>query len=187
MFRNQIVQNLEIYSKLILYVDGGCEPKNPGGVATSGWVIYEKDESKPLVEHGAVVQDGGVYATNNFGEYYALCLALKWLSDNNWRGELCIRADSKLLVEQVSGRWKVNAEHLKVLRQKIWDYLDCLNLCIVDQVNPFVLEQHYPCYLTWIKRDKNQYANDLCRLAYKEFKDGKVQITSICEKEQRWL
>jgi ribonuclease HI len=163
---------IKSYKSLLLFVDGGCEPKNPGGAATSGWVLYDpKDTSVSLAEQGEVVKDGGPLATNNYGEYNALILALDWLVKQRWQGDLTIKADSKLLIEQVSGRWKVKAEHLKPLRENIWNFLLALNLVRIDEVNPELPPPwKNSCHFMWIPRDSNQYANDLCRSAYQDYK-----------------
>lgn len=170
----KIDHSIQKITSLLLYVDGGCEPKNPGGVATSGWVLYEpSDPNCPLVEEGAVVQDGGPKATNNFGEYQALCRALHWLDKQKWRGNLVVKADSKLLIEQVCNRWKVKAEHLKPLRQEIWMCMDRLKLFIISSSDPLPPEGWSACELMWVGRDYNQYANDLCRNAYQEYKNSR--------------
>jgi ribonuclease HI len=170
------------FKSLLLNVDGGCEPKNPGGVATAGWVFFNpKKSTTPLEEQSAVVRDGGPLATNNFGEYKALILALNFLAKNNWRGELTVKADSKLLIEQVAGRWKVKAEHLKPLRSKIWQLMDDLQLERVDEHNPIASEGRYPCHLIWIKRELNGYANDLCRKAYQDYRQGKISLETLLD------
>jgi ribonuclease HI len=187
MFQDKTSGKIQQFSSLLLHVDGGCEPKNPGGVTTAGWAIFESQSSyNPIVEHSAVVRDGGPLATNNYGEYKALCLALKWLKENRWHGDLHVKADSKLLIEQVSGRWKVNAEHLKALRTKIWQYLEEMKLNIINESNPLPQEGYKSCYLTWIKRDLNEYANNLCRLAYQDYCSGKTTLTELLESVQNW-
>lgn len=174
MFKDRTDGKIKDYTNLLLHVDGGCEPKNPGGVATAGWVLYDpKRRDEPLVEEGTVVKDGGPLATNNYGEYCALCLALKWLVEQGWRGDLTIKADSQLLVEQVSGHWQVKAEHLKPLRQLIWDRLEALNLHRLGEDDPLPDEGKGSCQIVHVRRHLNEYANDLCRAAYKEYKQGK--------------
>lgn len=171
MLKDSTDGQIKTYPKLLLHVDGGCEPKNPGGVATSGWVLFDpKDTTKPLAEQGAVVQDGGPKATNNYGEYKALMLALDWLIKQGWRGELTVRADSKLLIEQVCGRWQVKAEHLKPLRAKIWDQLEQLDLHRITDSDPLPPEGKSGCHLAHVYREHNEYANDLCRAAYQEYR-----------------
>lgn len=155
------------HKSLLLFVDGGCEPKNPGGVATAGWVLYDSD--KILAEEGRVAQDGGPLATNNYGEYSALCFALKWLVAQKWQGELTIKADSKLLVEQVRGTWKCKAPHLCVLRHSIWQYFEMLNLEIITEDNPIANYDNKSVTLHWIPREQNSYADNLCHVAYQAY------------------
>ena len=59
----------------------------------------------------------GSYETNNVAEYTALILGLEEAARRDIT-ELDIRLDSKLVVEQVLGRWKVRAPHLAPLRDR---------------------------------------------------------------------
>lgn len=159
------------HADLLLHVDGGCEPKNPGGVATAGWVFYDtKKPKEPLAEEGTVVRDGGELSTNNYGEYCALALALKFLIEQKWAGTLTVKADSKLLVHQVKGEWKCNKEHLSEVRDTIWARMGKLNLHIVTTDEPLPPEGKTACNLLWVRRNLNEHANDLCRAAYQEYK-----------------
>lgn len=167
MITDKTNNRLNEIESLLLHVDGGCEPKNPGGVATAGWVLYEFHEpNNPIAEQFAVVSQGGNLSTNNYGEYSSLELALDFLIKNNWKGDLTIRADSKLLVEQVRGSWKCKAEHLKIKRDLIRVQLNKLGLQIITKDNPIADEGRKSCFLEWIPREINEYANDLCRKAY---------------------
>lgn len=156
--------------KLVLHVDGGCEPKNPGGSATSGWVFYDAEcPSTPVAEKGEVVMKGGPLATNNYGEYCALRSALRHLVADGWSaGHLVVKADSKLLVEQVSNRWKCNKEHLRTVRDDIHKLFVLLNLHLCDTDDPVAPINMGSVELVWIPRDQNGYANDLCREAYRQ-------------------
>lgn len=150
---------IKLKTNLHLAFDGSCEPKNPGGVACIGWLITDEDDPQKeiLVKGYEVVADGGKLATNNFAEYCALGYPLKWLKDNGWRGSLSVKGDSKLVVSQVNREWKCNAEHLIKLRQRVWDLLEELEL---DDSN-FSIE--------WVPRDFNEEADELGRVAYKEY------------------
>lgn len=121
------------HKKLIGHFDGGCEPRNPGGVCSSAWILHNADNNEKLAGQGKIVRDGknnssDKLATNNFAEYCAFGLMLKFLVDNNWRGEIHIFSDSKLVVHQVTKDWKMKSETLKPLRQRIWDHLETLEL-----------------------------------------------------------
>lgn len=167
---------IKSHESLMLYVDGGCQPKNPGGIATSGWVIFDSQNFKDSIsEEYAVVQDGGPRATNNYAEYKALSLALCWLVGQNWHGKLDIYSDSKLLVEQVSGKWKINSEHLKPVHARILDHLRKLKLFIVSESDPLPPDGLTSCSIEWVPREKNAYADALCRIAY----DKHVESNSV--------
>lgn len=144
------------FTELTLFVDGGCEPRNPGGWATSGWVFYAAKEK--VAEGYAVVQKGGELATNNVAEYSGLLLGLKFLAEQKWCGILSVNADSNLLVQQVNGVWKCKAPHLVKLRDEIWQLLDELKLQRFGQKSTFRLKH--------IRREQNTYADNLCHEAY---------------------
>ena len=67
---------------ITLYFDGLCRPRNPGGVATYGYVIY-KDGKK--VKRGYGVVGSGTGMTNNVAEYSALKRAAEWVSRELFR------------------------------------------------------------------------------------------------------
>ena len=139
-----------------LWFDGACEPRNPGGIATCGWVIELRGET---LEEGHRVVANGPQATNNLAEYSALGLALGSLiaSDivNQDRVEsLSVYGDSKLVIEQISGRWQCKQVRTQKLRDR------CLEL--LSQIG-------IPWQATWIPRDENERADALSQLAYVEF------------------
>lgn len=170
MFNDHSLGCLKDHTSLLLHVDGGCGPENPGGTVTAGWVLYDpKKPNIPLVEEGKVVRDGGSQATNNFGEFSALGLALTYLKGQNWKGEITIKADSKLLVEQVNGRWKCKAPHLIILRDKILDLLKDLSFQLINESEPLVDEGKHACRLVHVKREFNVRPDELCHLAFEEY------------------
>jgi ribonuclease HI len=154
------------HKSLLLCVDGGCEPKNPGGVATYGWVIYDaNDNDNILVTSYAVVQDGGSLATNNYAEYCSLGFSLKWLRDQGWSGNLTVQGDSQLLIYQVAERWKCKAQHLVPLRARIWEHIEAMGLVrCTDEDSP----EYNFCILRWVPREQNAYADELSNTAYRE-------------------
>jgi len=88
--------------RLIVEADGGSRG-NPG-VAAGGAVVVDDAT-------GHVIAQIGVYlghATNNVAEYSGmlagLTFALRHSSDET---VIVVRMDSKLVVEQMSGRWKI--------------------------------------------------------------------------------
>jgi ribonuclease HI len=86
-------------ARFVLRTDGGARG-NPGP-AGAGFVL--EDASR------AVVRSGGRYlgqATNNQAEYEALILGLEVALDHKVR-DLEVRADSELVVKQMSGHYRV--------------------------------------------------------------------------------
>jgi len=101
-------------SKIIIYTDGGARG-NPG-IAGAGAVIF--DEQKNVL--GEVSEYLGDNLTNNYAEYEAIVLVLRLckklgLEEN----EIELRADSKLAVEQLMGRWKVKDASIREQFNKV--------------------------------------------------------------------
>jgi ribonuclease HI len=90
-----------------MWVDGGSRG-NPGPAAV-GYRI-EDDEGAVLDESGEVI---GV-ATNNEAEYRALIAAFRRAAALGAH-EVEVRADSQLLLRQMTGRYKVKSPHLREL------------------------------------------------------------------------
>ena len=63
-----------------VYFDGACEPVNPKGIATYGYVVYRN--GKKIREDCGLVGIGQG-ATNNIAEYTALIKALEYLIYTN--------------------------------------------------------------------------------------------------------
>jgi ribonuclease HI len=85
------------------WFDGCCEPTNPGGHAAWGAVVQ--------VDGKSVFRKGGYCGfgpkmSNNVAEYSAFCaVAQECLK---YPGIVLIRGDSKLVVMQIGGKWKIH-------------------------------------------------------------------------------
>ena len=86
---------------LIVEADGGSRG-NPG-VAAGGAVVIEESTGEVLAEVGVFV---GV-ATNNVAEYSGLLAGLTRARQIDPNAKIHVRMDSKLVIEQMSGRWKI--------------------------------------------------------------------------------
>lgn len=99
---------------MIYYIntDGGSRG-NPGKSACAFVVV---DESANLVfQQGLFL---GI-KTNNEAEYLGVLSSLKWLKTASFLpSQLVYRLDSKLVVEQLSGRWKIKDARMKILCQE---------------------------------------------------------------------
>lgn len=98
---------------IIIYTDGGSRG-NPGKAAI-GVVIFEEDGSprEALAKWGEYLGDG---LTNNEAEYRAVWAAFKKLRDmvNPAETQVQVRSDSALLVNQMSGRYKIKNENIRM-------------------------------------------------------------------------
>jgi len=92
--------------KVIIYTDGGARG-NPGPAA-AGAVILDGDQKIELKKYL------GDDRTNNWAEYEAVALALQEAKKHGLANrEIEVRMDSKLVVEQISGTWKIKEPNLK--------------------------------------------------------------------------
>lgn len=108
-----------------IFVDGSCKG-NPGEMLIG-----------VLLDDVLQVENIG-YGTNNIAEYEAVVKALRIARDRGIM-DVEIMSDSKLVVNQLSGAWRVNDT---VLRQLIMK---------VNALRPFFGS----CVFTWIPRAKN--------------------------------
>lgn len=90
---------------VIVEADGGSRG-NPGP-AGYGAVVWDADRARVLAERKEFL---GV-VTNNVAEYRGLIAGLEAAAELGAR-EVSVRMDSKLVVEQMSGRWKVKHESM---------------------------------------------------------------------------
>lgn len=129
--------------KLIIEADGGSRG-NPG-IAGSGTVVYSENKAAVLAEIAYVV---GRRSTNNVAEYRGL---LEGLKEANALGatEVEVYMDSKLVVEQMSGRWKIKHPDMKTLALEAKDLAARIG------------EVSY----TWIPREQNKRADALSNVA----------------------
>ena len=91
---------------VVIYTDGGARG-NPGP-AGAGIVI---------LKDGAVIAEVKKYLgpiqTNNWAEYEAVVIALEKAKELGLTGDIEFRLDSKLVVEQLMGNWKIKEPTLK--------------------------------------------------------------------------
>jgi ribonuclease HI len=130
-----------------VYVDGLCEPVNPCGTATFGYVIKRGNAT---IDSGYGIIGKGEGMTNNVAEYNALIRALERIKQLNLDNEkIIIKSDSKLVVNQMKKSWKTKAPLVLPLFKKAETLVKGMDL---------VFE--------WIPREKNTEADELSRSAY---------------------
>ena len=95
--------------RLIIEADGGSRG-NPGP-AGYGALVRDADTHRVLAERA---QSVGI-ATNNVAEYGGLVAGLQAAVDLDPTADVEVRMDSKLVVEQMSGRWKIKHSDMQRL------------------------------------------------------------------------
>lgn len=99
-------------TRFIIEADGGSRG-NPG-VAAGGAVVIDADTGEILAEVGVFV---GI-ATNNVAEYAGLVGGLRKARQMDPVAPIHVRMDSKLVVEQMSGRWKIKHPDMRDLARE---------------------------------------------------------------------
>jgi probable phosphoglycerate mutase len=99
-------------TRFIVEADGGSRG-NPG-VAAGGAVIVDAETGEVLAEVGVFV---GI-ATNNVAEYAGLVGGLRKARQMDPVAPIHVRMDSKLVVEQMSGRWKIKHPDMRDLARE---------------------------------------------------------------------
>lgn len=100
---------------LKVYTDGACRVSNPG-LCSCAFVAY--DGLMPIFEWA---KDLPGLNSNNYAEYQGLLYALAWLKDQVRTAD--IYCDSRLVVEQVNGRWACNKPDLIPLKKQAMFHL----------------------------------------------------------------
>jgi len=101
---------------LNIFTDGGARG-NPGPAA-AGWII--KNSNRERIAFG---QKYLGKATNNVAEYQAVLCAYEWLTANQNKlagvSKINFYLDSRLVVSQLRGQFKIKAKHLMPLIAEI--------------------------------------------------------------------
>jgi len=136
---------------IVVHIDGLCEPVNPGGTATFGYVI--RDDSGSILTSKSGVVGKGPAMSNNVAEYAALCEALEFLlKKNRENSSIEVKGDSALVMNQMSRKWKFRKG---LYREK---YQEALRL----------MARFTDLRFRWIPREENEEADKLSREAYEK-------------------
>ena len=144
--------------KVVIEADGGSRG-NPGP-AGYGAVVWDADRATVLAESKQAIG----HATNNVAEYRAL---IAGLDDAAKLGatEAAVYMDSKLVVEQMSGRWKVKHPDLAQLHAQART----------------LASQFGRINYAWVPRERNKHADRLAN----EAMDAAAGINGEAEKPQK--
>jgi len=123
------------HRSVVIEADGGSRG-NPGEAAY-GAVLKDAESGELIAERAEAI---GI-ATNNVAEYRGLIAGLELYQQHTPDADLEVRMDSKLVVEQMSGRWKIKHPDMKPLAMA------------ANRLAP--AETTY----TWIPREQNTHAD----------------------------
>ena len=133
---------------VIIEADGGSRG-NPGPAAY-GALLKDADTGEVLAEDGTTIGE----ATNNVAEYAGLIAGLKLAQEFAPDADIEVRMDSKLVVEQMSGRWKVKHPSMRPLAVE------------ANRLAPF------GTVFTWVPREQNKHADRLANEALDGLRHG---------------
>jgi broad specificity phosphatase PhoE/ribonuclease HI len=129
--------------RLVVEADGAARG-NPGP-ASYGAVVRDAETGEVLAERAEVLGT----ATNNVAEYSGLIAALEAAFALDPAAQVEVRMDSKLVIEQMAGRWGIKHANLKPLALRARALIPA-----ADQVS-----------WTWVPRAQNGYADRLANAA----------------------
>ncbi len=121
-----------------LWFDGACQG-NPGSGGAGAFIRIEGEMAVRI--HQKIR-----HCTNNEAEYLGLIIGLEYAKKLGVKA-LTVRGDSKLVVEQAAGRWRVKKDHLK----PYFGYVS------------FLLESFREVSMEWIPREANHDADAASR------------------------
>lgn len=126
---------------LTIYADGGCQP-NPG-VGSCGVALYE--DGVITRRHGVTIGP----ATNNIAEWKAAILALTMALESQFDAHVDVelRMDSRMVVMQLNGQWRVKDAKLKPLAREAF--------ALQDQL----WKRGKRLTVTWVPREQNDIAD----------------------------
>jgi ribonuclease H / adenosylcobalamin/alpha-ribazole phosphatase len=128
--------------RFVVEADGGSRG-NPGPAAY-GTVVRDGETGAVLRE---IAEHIGT-ASNNVAEYRGLIAGLEAVRELDPAGVVEARLDSKLVVEQLSGRWKVKHPDMRVLALRAREILPPTQVTY-----------------TWVPRERNKHADRLANEA----------------------
>lgn len=136
--------------KIIAYFDGCCEPVNPGGTASYGAVVFVNGKRVWDCSEIFFPAKGKEKETsNNVAEYSGFLAILNWLLANGYeKADTTIHGDSKLVIEQMSGNWKMHSGF----------YIQTAKLARETLARFKKLPK-----LKWIPREENDIADELSK------------------------
>jgi len=134
----------------ICYFDGSCGPINPGGVIGIGTVIYKVyGHYKEIIREKSGYIEADIFNSNNMAEYMALIDILEWFDYKEIKDKnIKIYGDSKMVINQMKGRWRIGEGMYNQVAQEAQDLL-----LITDN----------KLHFKWVPREQNTEADKLSK------------------------
>ncbi len=136
------------YRSVIVEADGGSRG-NPGPAAF-GALLKDAETGALIAERGESIGT----ATNNVAEYRGLIAGLELAAEHAPGAEVEVRMDSKLVVEQMAGNWKIKHPSMKPLA------IEATRLAPTGTT------------FTWVPRGENVHADRLANEALDGLRDA---------------
>lgn len=137
-----------------LYFDGACEPINPGGTASYGWLL--KQDGK-ILQSGSGIVGTGEGMTNNVAEYYGLIEGAKAFLKLKSSEKLIIRGDSSLVINMLGKQWGWNK------KKTVWKPHDKMPHLKDLLIQAHQLLDKIDYQADWIPREQNTEADALSK------------------------
>jgi ribonuclease H / adenosylcobalamin/alpha-ribazole phosphatase len=106
-----------VSARYVVEADGGS--RNNPGPAAYGAVVTDTVTGQVVAERAEFIGT----ASNNVAEYSGLVAGLAAVRDLDPTATVEVRMDSKLVVEQMSGRWKIKHPDMQKLAQQAREIL----------------------------------------------------------------
>ena len=148
------------HRSVLIEADGGSRG-NPGPSAY-GAVLTDAGTGEVIAEDGSAIG----FATNNVAEYSGLIAGLRLAAELTPGAAIEVRMDSKLVVEQMSGRWKIKHPDMRPLAME------------AGRLAPSGTTY------TWVPRDQNAHADRLANEALDGARDGVTTSGAFPGEEQ---
>lgn len=138
--------------------DGAVAPKNPGGTGAWAYTSRESVHRGPITMFSEGAQGSGTFPpgpdiSNNLMEYEALARALGSIQTVTPGLEITATGDSKLVIEQMSGRWRVGGG----------SYIPARKRALTEEMRLKLLGA-FITYV-WVPREENYAADELTKHA----------------------
>jgi len=160
------------------YFNGACEPINPNGTGSYAFIIF-KDSVKTYYEAKMICPSyyflpNSVFkprtSSVNVSEYTACICLLTYLLQNGFKDEsIIVYGDSKLVVNQMNGDWKIGQGH----------YLFLAHYC-----KEVLLKLFKDIRFQRIKGEDNFMANELSK---EVLRNAGIEVSNWKEEPGYWI